>query len=341
MLGKEVIMDRIKFDIDLGVINKAQEMNTEAFKDINSAALRNISESISCISKFDTSIFEMQKNYTGISSLISDLKNSITQLNLGTLESMKGVTKSMSELSDILTFNATTYLRDIKTEGIADSIKGLQDVIRPIETWNLASESVKVWNEQLQFVVDAISDEDYKILLKDTGYTKEDVIEDFNSISKELGSNPQFYQEEKNEVDFNPKEEKEQLENNFAKKYPAAYIIIVLFTIFFEVLGKVETTDNVIVPFIQNIIVAVEGNQDKYFIKEEKVKVYESSSCHSKVLDTVYYGEEVEELKDIKMWLEVSYVNEDGTECIGWIAKRNLMTYQDWKYNSDDLYNVK
>ncbi len=60
---------------------------------------------------------------------------------------------------------------DIKTEGIADSIKGLQAVIRPIETWNLASESVKAWNEQLQFVVDAISDEDYKILLKDTGYT--------------------------------------------------------------------------------------------------------------------------------------------------------------------------
>ena len=165
MLGKGVIMDRIKFDVDLGAINKAQEMNTEAFKDINSVALRNISEAISCISKFDTSIFEMQKNYTGISSLLSDLKNSISQLNLGTLESMKGVTKSMSELLDILTFNATTYLRNIKTEGIADSIKGLQDVIRPIETWNLASESVKAWNEQLQFVVDAISDEDYKLSL--------------------------------------------------------------------------------------------------------------------------------------------------------------------------------
>lgn len=52
MLGKEIIMDRIKFDIDLGAINKAQEINIKAFKGINSVALTNVSESISCISKF-------------------------------------------------------------------------------------------------------------------------------------------------------------------------------------------------------------------------------------------------------------------------------------------------
>ncbi len=125
-------MDRIKFDIDLGAINKAQEINIKAFKGINSVALTNVSESISCISKFDTGILKLQKNYTGISSLFSGLKDSIAQLNLGSIECMKGVTKSMSELSDILNFNASTYLKGIKTEGIADSISRMEQSITKI-----------------------------------------------------------------------------------------------------------------------------------------------------------------------------------------------------------------
>ncbi len=337
MFGKEVIMDRSGFGIDLELINKVK-INT--FKVIAPVTIKGISESFANISKLKE-ISEMQKNIAGISSVFNNLKNSIPQIDLGAIESLKDVTKSMSELSDTLNSNVSTYLKDIKIEGVADSIKGFHDVIRPIETWNLTNESLKVWNERLQSIIDTLPDEDYEVLLKDTGYTKEDVIEDFNSISDELANNPQSYQEEKNKADFNPKEAKEQLENNFSIKYPAAYIIIFLFINFFEILGKVDTINNVFVPFIQNSIVKIEGNQDKYFIKEEKVKVYESSSCHSKVLDIVYYGEEVEEIQDIKMWLEVSYVNENGIQCVGWIAKRNLVTYRDWQFNSDDIYDIK
>ncbi len=336
-------MDKIKLDIDLGALKKIQKMNIQAFKGIAPVAIKDISESLLHISKFDTGVLEMQKRVVGMPQVYEGFANSLLQINYrNIIESAKIVTKSMLALSDTLDFNLSTYLKGIKTDCIIDSIKGIQDIFdNNIEKWRSMSESLNVWNEQIQSALDMISDEDYEILLKDTEYTKDDVIEDFNLLSEELENTSQFYQKEESRAEFSPKQEKERIENNFAIKYPAAYIILVLFGIFFDVLGKVEITNNLIIPFIQNVSVAIEGNQNKYFIKEEKVKVYESSSCRSKVLDTVYYGEEVEEVKNIKMWLEISYINEDGTERIGWIAKRNLMPYKDWKYNSDDLYDIK
>ncbi len=285
----------------------------------------------------------MQKKVAGISYAFNDSYNSIPQINYSNIIKLaEVVTKSMSVLPDTLDFNLSTYLKGIKADGIIDSIKGVQDIFgNNIEKWRSMSESLKVWNEQMQSALDRIPDEDYKILLKDTEYTKNDVIEDFNLLSEELENTSQFYQKEESRAEFNPKQERERIENNFAIKYPAAYIMLVLYGIFFDVLGTVEITNNLIIPFIQNVSVAIEDNKDKYFIKEEKAKVYEFSNCRSKVLDTVYYGEEVEEIKDIKMWLEVSYVNEEGMKCTGWIAKRNLMTYKDWKYNFDDLYDIK
>lgn len=312
-------MDRIKLDIDFESLNKIQKMNTEAFKGITPAAMKGISESL------------------------EGFANSLPKINCSNIiESAKVVTESMSALSDTIAFNTSAYLKGAQIEGFASSIKGIQNIFgNNIDKWLSISGSLKGWNEQIQSLLDRIPDEDYELLLKDTEYTKDDVIGDFNLLSEELENASQFYQKEEIRSEFNPKEEKERLENNFARKYPAAYIVIVLLVIFFEVLGIVDITNNLIIPFIQNISVAIEGNQNKYFIKEEKVKIYESSSCRSKVLDTVYYGEEVEEVKNIKMWLEISYINEDGTECMGWVAKRNLMPYKDWKYNCDDLYNVK
>ena len=43
-------------------------------------------------------------------------------------------------------------------------------------------------------------------------------------------------------------------------------------------------------------------------------------------------------IDSVKMWDKVTYVNQDGEEITGWIAKRNLMPYKDYEFNSDELY---
>ena len=320
-------------------INKIQTMNIVTFKEITPAAVEGILDSLAYMSKLDTGIFESQKNLANIMSVFDGIKENIVQLNgIVTIGSLQGVTEVVSALSDVLKFNSF----NVKIDGIADSIKGLQNVFgNNIEKWNSINDVVKIWNQKLQPIVESIPDEEYELLLQGTDYTKDNVVEDFNIIVEETKEEDNDFQQIFSDDTLNPKEKIEKIVNEIYKRSHAVCYVVLIVVVLLTVHNCKDALQNTYIPLVESIFGALEDNQDKYFVKEECVKVYESSSCQSKVLDIIYYGEEVEELKDIKMWLEVSYVNEDGTECIGWIAKRNLMTYQDWKYNSDDLYNVK
>lgn len=332
-----MLNDNLGFD--LGAISKIQEMSSKTFEGITPAAMKGISESLSRVAKVSSETFEIQKNVQEISSVPEGLPR-INYDNIA--KSLKGITQMMPALSDTLAFNASTYLKNVPIESIANSFKGIQNIFgNNIEEWVSMFESIKVWNEQVLSVLDRIPYEEYEILLKDTEYTKDDVIGDFNNISTEIKEEDNDFQQIFSDNTLNPKEKIAKLKNVIYTKYHAVFYVALIIGILIDIHTGKEALQNTYIPFFESIIVAIEGNQNKYFIKEEKVKVYESSSCRSKVLDMVYYGEEVEEVKDVKMWLEVSYINEDGTECIGWIAKRNLMTYKDWKYNCDDLYNIE
>ena len=53
------------------------------------------------------------------------------------------------------------------------------------------------------------------------------------------------------------------------------------------------------------------------------------------------YAEQVTQIESVKLWDKVTYVNLDGEEVEGWIAKRNIMPYKDYEFNSDDLYDLE
>lgn len=85
----------------------------------------------------------------------------------------------------------------------------------------------------------------------------------------------------------------------------------------------------------------MQGNEDIFFIKVESAKLYTEPSSNSTVVLNILYGQQVTLIESVKLWDKVSYINPDGEEVVGWIAKRNLMPYQDYQYNSDDLYSIE
>ena len=113
---------------------------------------------------------------------------------------------------------------------------------------------------------------------------------------------------------------------------------LLVMNIILFVMSGLMTVDEFVVPVAQNAIVALQGNDKTFFVKVDSAKLYSDSSSHSEVLTNVLYGEKVTLLESINMWDRVVYVDINGNEIEGWIAKRNLMSYQDYQFNSDELY---
>ena len=76
--------------------------------------------------------------------------------------------------------------------------------------------------------------------------------------------------------------------------------------------------------------------EDKYFVSEENVRVYSTPTSKSKVVYRVSYGKTVIAESDISGWIKVSITAGDKVYH-GWIAKRNLVSYDKAKFYSEEL----
>lgn len=319
-------MERIKFDFDFDKFREIQKINIKAFE-ISPVAIKNISSLH--IPHCGIKTFETQKNIQVMINALENFSNNLSQL------SYKNTTAALQNLS-----NMSKCCRNLRTNDITNLIKGIQDIYNT-QKWFIISESLKTWSKQLQFIVNRIPDEDYELLLKNNEYTKQDIVEDIENVLEEVEEKDNIFQQIASDNMLNPKEKISKVAEEIYNRFPAVCYFVLVIGVLYNIHAAKEVLQNTYFPFFESIGIVMEGNQDKYIVKEEKVKVYELPNCRSKVVDTVYYGDELKEVKDVKMWLEVSYINDLGMKCTGWIAKRNLMTYKDWKYNSDDLYNIK
>lgn len=85
-------------------------------------------------------------------------------------------------------------------------------------------------------------------------------------------------------------------------------------------------------------IVYQRTQQNTYFVRVKSAKIYEEPNSHSKIISEVLYGDEIIKTEDVKMWIKIEYKTEEGKNTTGWIAKRNLMTYRDYEFHQDKLY---
>ena len=107
-------------------------------------------------------------------------------------------------------------------------------------------------------------------------------------------------------------------------------------------MGVITSVDNfietVVIPATQSAIVHLREKQDTYYVKVDVAKIYKEPNSHAARLANALYGDWVYKIDDAKMWVKVSYQTSEGEMIIGWIAKRNLMSYYDYEFNSDKLY---
>lgn len=125
------------------------------------------------------------------------------------------------------------------------------------------------------------------------------------------------------------------------ENHPKIATVLVVVVLTLGTIGLVDIVNEYFIPMGQNTIVTLQGKEDIFFIKVDSAKLYTEPNSHSKVITKILYADEVTRIDSVKMWNKVIYVNPDGEEITGWIAKKNLMTYKDYKFNSDDLYNLE
>lgn len=118
--------------------------------------------------------------------------------------------------------------------------------------------------------------------------------------------------------------------------------IIPLFIIFQTILFVISVKEVGIefVEFGQEVTVKLEEKEDIFFVESDSAKVYSEPTVHSDIVGTVYYSDKVKRMDSINMWDRIFYYDENGKLVIGWIASKKLISYQEWKFNLDRLYEI-
>lgn len=123
--------------------------------------------------------------------------------------------------------------------------------------------------------------------------------------------------------------------------FPKIAVILLVWILTVGKMGEVNSAIDFFLPIAQEAIVRIQGNKDKFFIKTDSAKLYVEANSHSTVITRILYAEEVIQIDSVKMWNKVIYISPNGEEITGWIAKRNLMPYRDYQFNSDNLYDME
>ena len=185
-----------------------------------------------------------------------------------------------------------------------------------VEQWEGLAQSLRTFDFQ-----------NYSEILDTCDITKEEILVDIDATIEELENIDKFNLEIKIE-DFWKK---------FAKKHIALWNILVVFGIMLEIGSKCNTFKNWYLPIIQETYVMLQGTEEYYYIKSEEAKVYANATSKADVICTIGYGEQVTQLEETNMWRKILYEDENGTETIGWVAKRNLLSQKDYQFNSNKL----
>lgn len=299
-------LDLLKMQQRYSDIVTRMQSSITALQDIS--GLSTLAEQAMRMKDFDTDKFLSAWNHTmGIDrQLIQNMSSTLANMNVGQFVTM--AQRMVFPTEAIINYSQITSIAQMESV-----ISNLSATIQSIP----------------DFVWDTLSDEE--------GYSKEEIQEELEIVREEglhsLAING-----------LTPDQIQKGLWNQIAEKHPklARFLAIIVFVIGIstDIINLVETTNNTIVPMAQNIVVKLQGKEDIFYVKVESAKLYTKPDSHSKVITKILYAEEVMQIDSVKMWDKVTYVNPDGEEITGWIAKRNLMTYKDYEFNSDDLYDL-
>lgn len=244
------------------------------------------------------------------------------------------------EIDRILTQSMRSILQNIDIERITSLAQQVTLSTEVIENFSrtlslMQSESII---SNLAATIQSMPDSVWDTISDEEGYSKEEIQEELEVMQAEGFQVTDI-------EGLTPEQVKENVWVWLWESYPkvAAVLLVLAFIIggTFDVLDKVDIANNILLPMVQNSIVKMQGNEDIFFVKVESARLYTEPSSHSEVITKILYAEQVMQIESVNLWDKVIYINSDGEEVEGWMAKRNLMTYQDYEFNSDDLYNIQ
>lgn len=183
----------------------------------------------------------------------------------------------------------------------------------------------------------SLSENEIEFIVEGTDFTAEEVLKDINELKEEI-------LEPGKEVLIHDNLLLKEKWDNFLKSHPALANTIWIISVFIGLISgifAVNELGELVISTTQEVIVKMQGNEDIFFIDVDSAKLYTEPNSHSTIITRVLYAEEVTQIDSVKMWDKVIYINPDGEEMTGWIAKRNLMPYKDYQFNSDDLYDME
>lgn len=235
---------------------------------------------------------------------------------------------SLNMQSILMTYDYSKYL-----EGITKNLSLYMDMTETMQNFKENISDIVSSYQGMFSHITSIPREEIDTMLGGTDFTREDVLEDIEQFEYEVSGRSNLEDMSENILP-------EERINTYLKDHPALAYIICVINIIWTILSGVQVTNDMVVPQIQSAIVAMQGNEDIYYIKVDSARLYKETSSYSSVIMQIPYGEQVDLVESIKLWDKVTYIDSEGKEITGWIAKRNLMTYCDYQFNSNELYGL-
>ena len=287
--------------------NQVNILNDGLIKLINSPAMRNAISIRNDISAITNPILEMNRQIKKINQPLSGMMNAINAI-----QSVAGRFSEYNvEISQIVKNISVLEINNLQLQNIRTALETISRY------------------QNLYDTLDAVPNTFYDKVLENTEYNKNDIldnVDEFVGFVDELKEN--------NDTAKNIVKVIDQKKEEFFSSHPVFYILCIIITVLCNILN----CKNELLPIVQESIVCMEGNEDIYFTKTNVAKVYEQPNCKSKTVGKLLYGESMKKVEDINMWIKVIFTDTEGNEYTGWVAKRNLIDYKTWKYNSDSLY---
>lgn len=294
-------MDYTTYQTQINILNSVKGF-------INSPAMRNAIEVRNNIAEITRPIIEMQRQIERIYQPAQGM--------LSTINAIRSVAERFSGCN-------------AEIMQIAQNVSALKNKYAHLQGIRAAMETMSQY-QSLYDTLNAVPDTFYDEVLENTEYSKNDIL---SSVDEFVGFVDEL--EEDNNTDESIVEQKKK---EFFAKHPKCAILLYIITMLLTIGSGISICKDVFFPMVQESIVWMEGNGDIYFTKTDAAKVYEQPNCKSKTVGKLLYGERMQKVEDINMWIKVRFTDTDGNEHTGWVAKRNLIDYRTWKFNSDSLY---
>ncbi len=254
---------------------------------------------------------ETYKAIENMSLVLKELGKTIEGLNIDTYYITSNLARSMKPLQEELSIISSYYKNNLNFD-----FSELQKQINAINQ-SLVSNS-NIWNDislnltYLEEMRKSYKSNNFQVN-KNGSFTVDDneysPIELANEIVCEL-----------NELDKNNKINKETIRKIRAKITTLVFILNLIIFIIPKLPDGIENAYK----FYNEFYMTITGKNIKCYVIVDKAKIYKSNNAKSNVLEILVYDTELEILDDVSRWYKVQFVNEDGKNIIGWVAKRNV-----------------